>query len=199
MTMQKLSPTTLFFPLLFCCQPLLAQPSHYITDKLYAPLHAEQNEKSKIIQNGLESGTAVTVLENNDQSGYTRIKTANHVEGWIRTQYLSTEPTASVLLEQANAQVATLQAEKSQLEEQLVSIKQISSSQIDTHERNAELVKQNQLLTSEKEVLTTDNQRLKNRNNQTWFLYGGFLVAISSILGVLLPKLGNKRRNDGWA
>ena len=101
-------------------------------------------------------------------------------------------------LEQANAQIAQLQSEKTRLDEELVSIKQISSSQIDTHERNAELVKQNRLLIGEKEVLITDNERLKNRNSQTWFLYGGMLVAISSLISVLIPKLGRKRRSDGW-
>ena len=131
-------------------------------------------------------------------AGYAKIRTANNVEGWVRTQYLSSEPTASVQLEQANAQIAQLQSEKNRLDGELVSIKQISSSQIDTHERNAELVKQNRLLIGEKEVLMTDNERLKNRNDQTWFLYGGMLVAISSIISILIPKLGRKRRSDGW-
>lgn len=177
----------------------LAQPTQYITDQLYAPVRSEASEKGKLLHNGLESGTAVSVLDQHDQSGFTRIRTADNVEGWVRTQYLSAEPTASVQLEQANALVAQLQAEKSQLEQELVSIRQISSSQIDTHQRNADLVKQNQLLISEKEVLLTDNERLKDRNNQTWFLYGGLLVALSAIISVLLPRLGKKRRYDGWA
>lgn len=189
----------LILPLALCCSSLLAQPVYYITDQVYAPLRADQNEKSKLLHNGLESGTAVTLLEKNDKTGYARIQTADKLEGWIRTQYLTTEATASVQLEQANALIAQLQAEKIALEEELVSIKQISSSQIDTHERNAELVKQNQLLISEKEVLLTDNERLKDRNNQTWFLYGGLLVALSSIISILIPRLGKKRRSDGWA
>lgn len=186
-------------PFVLASSTLLAQPTQYITDKLYAPLRSEASEKGKLLHNGLESGTAVSVLDKNDASGFTRIRTPDNVEGWVRTQYLSAEPTASVQLEQANALVAQLQAEKSQLEQELVSIRQISSSQIDTHQRNAELVKQNQLLISEKEVLLTDNERLKNRNNQTWFLYGGLLVALSAIVSVLLPRLGKKRRYDGWA
>jgi SH3 domain protein len=178
---------------------LLAEPTQYITDKVYAPVRSEAGEKGKLVHNGIESGTAVTILDRNDQTGFARIRTPSNIEGWIRTQYLTAEPTASVQLEQANAQVAQLQSEKNQLEEQLVSIKQIAASQIDIHERNAELVKQNQLLTSEKEVLQTDNERLKDRNNQTWFLYGGILVVLSSIISALLPRLGKKRRNDGWA
>lgn len=191
-------PALIFCGNILLCGNILAEPMQYITDKVYAPVHAEQNEKSKLLNNGLESGTAVTIIEKNDQAGYAKIRTANNVEGWVRTQYLSSEPTASVQLEQANAQIAQLQSEKTRLDEELVSIKQISSSQIDTHERNAELVKQNRLLIGEKEVLITDNERLKNRNSQTWFLYGGMLVAISSLISVLIPKLGRKRRSDGW-
>ena len=188
----------LIIPTLIFCGNIFAEPMHYITDQVYAPVHAEQNEKSKVLHNGLESGTAITILEKNDQTGYAKIRTANNIEGWVRTQYLIAEPTASVQLEQANAQIAHLQSEKARLDEELVSIKQISSSQIDTHERNAELVKQNRLLIGEKEVLMTDNERLKNRNTQTWFLYGGMLVAISSLISILIPKLGKKRRSDGW-
>ena len=180
------------------CGNLLAEPMYYITDKVYAPVRADQNEKAKVVHNGLESGTAVTILEKNDQTGYAKIRTADKIEGWVRTQYLSAEPTDCIQLEQAIAQIAQLQSEKAQLEEQLVSIKQISSSQIDTHERNAELVKQNRLLIGEKEVLATDNERLKKRNDQTWFLYGGIMVAISSLISALIPKLGKKRRHDGW-
>ena len=189
----------IILPLLLAATAALAQPTQYITDKLYAPLRSESGEKGKLLHNGLESGTPVQLLEKNEQAGYAKIRTANNQEGWIRTQYLSAEPTASVQLEQANAQIAQLQTEKAQLEEQLVAIKQISASQIDTHARNTELVKQNQLLISEKEVLQTDNERLKSRNNQTWFLYGGLLVAASILLSTLIPKLGRKRRYDGWA
>jgi SH3 domain protein len=189
----------LLLPLVFAASASLAQPTQYITDKLYAPVRSEAGEKGKLLHNGLESGTAITVLENNDKSGYARIRTSENLEGWVRTQYLSSEPPVSVQLEQANAQIAQLQAEKAQLEEQLVAIKQISSSQIDTHQRNAELVKQNQLLIGEKEVLQTDNERLKDRNDQTWFLYGGLLVALSAIVAALIPRLGKKRRYDGWA
>ena len=184
--------------LLVACSTALAQPAYYITDKVYAPVRAEQNEKGKLLHNGLENGTPVTVLEKNDQTGYARIRTTDNIEGWIRTQYLSTETPAGLQLEQANALVAQLRTEKAQLEEQLVSIKQISGSQIDTHERNAELGKQNSLLIAEKELLTTDNERLKDRKNQIWFLYGGLLVAIGSIVAVLIQRIPGRRRNNGW-
>ena len=188
----------LFSILLGSVGSLAAESPYYITDKVYAPVRAEQNDKGKLIHNGLISGTVVTLLEKNDKTGYAHIRTADNIEGWIRAQYLSTEAPASLQLEQANTLIANLQAEKKQIEEQLVALKQISTSQIDTHARTAELVKQNSWLIAEKELLTTDNERLKDRKNQTWFLYGGLLVALSCIVSVLLSKLFTKRRNDGW-
>jgi SH3 domain protein len=176
----------------------LAEPVQYITDQIYAPVRAEPNEKAKILHNGLASGTVIQVLERNDQTGYVKIHTADNLEGWIRSQYLSEIPVASVQLEQANAQLAELQLQNNQLQEELTAIKQISSSQIDAHERNMELVKETQLLISEKEVLQTDNERLKDRSSQTWFLYGGFMVALSCLLVAIIPRLANRRRNDGW-
>ncbi len=188
----------LFLLLMFSSFCTAEEPAHYITDKLFAPVHADQNDKSKLVHEGLPSGEAVSVLETNDKTGYVHIRAANNVEGWVRAQYISTEAPASIQLEQANATITLLQTEKKQLEEQLVALKQISTSQLDTHKRNTELVKQNSLLISDKELLTTDNERLKDRKNQTWFLYGGLLVALSCIVSVLLSKLLTKRRNDGW-
>lgn len=179
----------------FC---LAEEPMHYITDKVYAPIHSEKNDKSKLLNDGLVSGAAVTVLEQDNKAGYARIRTAENIEGWVRVQYLSTEAPISLQLEQANAHIAQLQTEKNQIEEQLVALKQISTSQIDTHARNAELVKQNSLLIAEKELLATDNERLKDRKDQTWFLYGGLLVALGCVVSVLISKLFTKRRNDGW-
>lgn len=184
--------------LLLASHTLHAENNQYITDKLYAPVRSEQGEKGKLSHNGLESGTAVTVLEKNEQTGYAKIRTTGGVEGWIRTQYLSAEPVAAIQLEQANAQIAQLQEKNRKQEEELIAVKQISTSQIDTHERNAELVKQSQLLISQMEVLKTDNDRLKSRNSQTWFFYGGILVALSSIIATLIPRLSKKRRHDGW-
>lgn len=171
----------------------------YITDRVYAPIRAEASDKAKLLHDGLVSGTQVTILEQNDKNGHAKIKTTTGLEGWVRVQYLNREPAAPVLLEQANAQLAQLQLEKKALEDELIAIKQISASQIDTHQRNAELVKQNQLLMSEKEVLLADNARLKDRNQQRWFLYGGLLLALGALLCAACIALGKKRRNDGWA
>lgn len=192
------------FPVLYSAMFLALSPfSHaemfYITDRVYAPLRAEASERSKLLHEGLVSGTPVTVLERNEQAGVSKVKTDSGLEGWLRNQYLSREAAMPVLLEQANAQIAKLQTEKQALEEELIAIRQISASQIDTHQRNAELVKQNQLLISEKEVLLTDNSRLKDRQQQRWFLYGGLLLALGALVAAASIGLGKKRRNDGWA
>lgn len=184
--------------LMISAQPAIAQPTQYITDVLYAPVRAEPNEKSKLTHTGLGSGTAIQVLEKDEKTGYAKIKSGDHIEGWVRLQYISEQPVASVQLEQAAAQIAELQAKNTALESELTNIKQIAASQIDTHERNTELVKQNQVLISEKEVLQTDNDRLKDRNNQTWFIYGGILVLFSTLLATVVPRLAKRRRHDGW-
>ena len=171
----------------------------YITDRVYAPVRADASDKAKLLHDGLVSGTEVIILEQNEKTGHTKIKTTAGLEGWVRAQYLNREPAAPVLLEQANAQLAKLQTENKALEDELIAIKQISASQIDAHQRNVDLVKQNQLLISEKEVLLADNARLKDRNQQRWFLYGGLLLALGALLCAACLALGKKRRNDGWA
>lgn len=73
--------------------------TQYIDDTLFAPLRSGKSNEYRIIHRGLKSGTAVEVLETDDESGYTLVRTPGGMEGWLLTQYLSKEPVAKVKLE----------------------------------------------------------------------------------------------------
>ena len=49
---------------------------------------------SNAIERMLSSGTQLEVLERDDESGYSRVRTRAGTEGWVLTRYLMSEPSA---------------------------------------------------------------------------------------------------------
>ena len=162
-----------------------------------------------------------------EREKWSKVKTSGGTIGWMPSQYLEREQVASFRLEsmqaqvdklntrnatlqenlkQANAQVSSLTSElekltdsKRSINEELSQVKQISGDALAINEQNQELLKRNKILQNEVDVLSATNENLKSRTNQTWFLYGGILVAISAILSTLLPRLKRKKKFSEWA
>ncbi|MBT3625257.1 MAG: peptide-binding protein, partial [Gammaproteobacteria bacterium] len=56
----------------------------YIRDMIYVPLRGGESTKHKIIHRGIRSGTPLERLQTNEQTGYTRVRTADGLEGWLQ-------------------------------------------------------------------------------------------------------------------
>ncbi|MFB3078207.1 MAG: TIGR04211 family SH3 domain-containing protein, partial [Lysobacterales bacterium] len=91
-----------------------AQEVFYIIDKLYIPLRSGPGAEYRILHRGIPTGTEMVVNERTEDGKYSRITTANGSEGWLRSQYLTTEVPA-------RTKVATLQEQKQALEQQMES------------------------------------------------------------------------------
>ena len=76
----------------------------YISDKLVVNVYAEANQESDKLET-LESGDAVESIEKVDT--FTRIRLADGREGWIKTSYLTAQPTAAVRLKELEKERAT--------------------------------------------------------------------------------------------
>lgn len=217
---------SLFLLLLLVSPGLLAQ-TVWVDDRLVAPLRTGQGTEYRILDAGLVSGTPLEVLERNEETGYTRVRTPKNMEGWILTRYLSNEPIAQDLLERARRdlekaqaamqqaqQTATgLQTERDQLQEEgsalreevrrlsneLNELKAISSNALSLDQRNKELQETTQALRDEVELLTTDNQRLRDKSESNFMLLGAGLVGLGVLIAVILPMLRPTRKSDTWA
>lgn len=217
---------SLLISLLFVSPTLLAQ-TVYIDDRLIAPLRSGQGTQYRILDAGLVSGTPVTLLERNEETGYSRVRTRGNQEGWILTRYLSNEPIAADQLERARSELASaqetmqaaqstagsLEAERDQLLSEraalrdqvqalggeLDEIQSISANAINLDRRNQELQETSQALRNEVELLTTDNQRLRDNSESNFMLLGAALVGLGVLIAVILPMLRPTRKNDSWA
>jgi SH3 domain protein len=203
---------------------LHAQTVRYVTDSLR--LEARQGPSTNHrITNMLSSGTRVTVLEEDAESGYSRIALDDGTELWILSRFLMDEPAARDQLASAvekftrereiardlASQLETLgqtageieqnrselAKDKQILQTELAQVKQAAADTLAIQDRNESLNKQLQVLSTELDEAKQRNRSLKERSERDWFLTGAGVLLGGIILGLVVPKIRWKRRR-GW-
>ena len=198
---------------------------NYISDVLKVPLRSGPSAGHRIVHRGLPSGTHMTVLKVDEAAGFTQVRTQGGTEGWVRSQYLVGEPIASVKLESAQKRLqrleekmdkerkvhAAIQSEYKEvkannqtlnsrvqvLTKELEELKRVSADPINEHARNVELTEQNERLSIQVSELSSTARRLEENVQREWLVYGGALVLIGLLLGVVLkarPKRSSYSR-----
>ena len=206
------------------CAAQETQPTRYVTDEFHADLRSIPSNRGRIV-NYLKAGARLTVLEQNEQ-GWSHIRTSRGVEGWLRSSYLVEQQVAKVRIVETQQRLEKLQndnrrlqstigekdAELKQLREQskqlslrgdnthreLSELRKISGNAIDLNNQNQELLKRNSQLESDLEAQTALNDQFENDQRFQWFMYGAFAVCLGALLTVLIPMLKRKRRHSEW-
>lgn len=206
--------------------PALAQAGdvRYVTDKLYVPLRSGKSQSHRILHKGLPSGTQVTVLETDEEAGYSLIRTRRGLEGWILTRYLDLDPVAEIKLAQVSARVqeleeensnlkkaftnaagsskeaksviAELEEENTRLAKELEEIKRISADAIKLDQEYQVLSEAKQMLKDKVDVLETENSRLRDNHENEAFLNGAFAVILGILAAVIIPRLKPRKRSE---
>lgn len=202
----------------------VAGPTAYVSDKLEAQLRTGPSTQHKILRI-LNSGTALNVQEEDRESGYSRVTTENGMEGWILSRYLSSQQPARSQLENSAQKLESLTQENKQLRAELESVKkqlteisetkdeasiqaqrlgneltiirQASSNAVALLEERNQLQEKSVALENELENLRREKETLAEKDSQEWFLKGAGVLFGGLLLGVILPKLGGRKRR-GW-
>jgi SH3 domain protein len=175
------------------------------------------------IERMLPSGTALQVLEQDSESGYSKVRTAAGTEGWVLTRYLMNEPSAREQLtsltnrlssaaeegsslssqlqsltseyDSATRQITNLEREKSALEEELAEIKSTAANVLAINNQNKEL--RDQLANTEIRAATLEqqNRELSSQTTRYWFMAGALVLIVGMILGIWLPRIRWQRRS----
>ena len=174
------------------------------------------------IERMLPSGTALEILERDDETGYTRVRTASGTEGWVLSRYLMAEASAREQLgrltgqltnanaegsslssqldavrgeqESANARVATLERENRQLEQELAKIKRTAANVLSIDGQNKTLRDELALTEIEAASLEQQNRELTGQSTRYWFLTGALVLTIGMGLGLWVPRIRWQRR-----
>jgi SH3 domain protein len=178
---------------------------------------------SNAIERMLPSGTALEVLERDEDTGYSRVRTQVGTEGWVLSRYLMNEPSAREQLatltrrltnataegssltsqlgairseqEAAEQQIAKLEREKGQLERELAEIKRTAADVLSINEQNRSL--RDELADAEirADTLEQQNRELSAQSNRYWFMTGSAVLVVGMILGIWLPRIRWQRRS----
>lgn len=198
--------------------------SVYVSDSLKFTLRSGESSTHKILKM-LPSGTRLTLLEENKDSGYSKVQTSAGVIGYIPTRYLLDQPISSWFLEKANKKLEKLQAENEQIKAALANLKSNNTSAISSNEsltkerdqlstdlnnlrqtasnaiqlkrQNTELQERVVFVERELQQLKREKQALEDSTSQDWFLYGGILSFLGIFFGLLIPKISWQRKHHG--
>jgi SH3 domain protein len=175
------------------------------------------------IERMLSSGTELAVLERDDESGYSHVRTTGGTEGWVLTRYLMDEPSAREQLERLTQQLTNASAEGASMTSQLTAIRgqhetatrTISELEQDKAGLQAQLEEitrkaantlaideQNQRLQQQLtdadiriSLLEQENEQLTGQTNRNWFITGALVLFGGVLLGLILPRLKFQRRS----
>ncbi|NIL93510.1 MAG: TIGR04211 family SH3 domain-containing protein [Woeseiaceae bacterium] len=200
----------------------LAAQQAWVSDQFEVTLRTGPSINNAI-ERMLPSGTALEILERDDEAGYARVRTAAGTEGWVLTRYLMDEPSAreqlasltrrltsanaegSSLSSQLNAvsgeydaakrQIASLENEKGRLEDELAEIKRTAANVLAINNQNKEL--RDQLANAEIQAATLEqqNRELTSQTTRYWFMTGALVLFVGMILGIWLPRIRWQRRS----
>ncbi len=217
----KLRQTLFLVTCLLLAQVAAGEPA-WVSDQFEITLRTGPST-SNAIEAMLPSGAQLEILERDQASGYSRVRTANGTEGWVLTRYLMNEPSAREQLQSLSGQltdatsrgasmrdqlasiraeyraaeqrVEALEADKQQLEQELAEIRRASANTLAINDENRVLREQLSAAELRIETLEHDNRQLASQDTRYWFLAGGLVLLVGIILGLWLPRMRWQRRS----
>jgi SH3 domain protein len=200
----------------------------YVKDFIIIPLRSADSAGSKIVHPGLKSGTAVKLLQVNNTTKYSLVKTAEGVEGWIGNQFLMAETPATVKLAEAEAtikrlidhaspdaqnsmsfeakyqellnKVKNLEDTNNTLSRELEHVKSLSGTEVKLSEDNKKLVVEADAAKRVNDTLMTENQSLKDQLTRNTFINGAIAVILGILATLIIQHFArSKKRYSDWA
>lgn len=195
----------------------------YVSDELFINMRSGKGNGFKIIKI-IKSGTPLTVLAKD--SGYTRARTPQGVEGWVLSRFLSKTPSAKNLVARAQKDVAEMKqkyeamkselealknerdtlsssekgllANKEKLNTELKRLRKIAARPMQLEEENNQLRNELVKIEAENHLLKQEYQALEDNTDQEWFITGAAVLFGGMLLGLIFPKLRSGQKKANW-
>lgn len=199
----------------------LAAPA-WVSDQFEITLRSGPST-SNAIQRMLTSGAKVEVLEQDTETGYSRVRTEGGTEGWVLTRYLMSEASAREQLEALSGQltnaatrgssldsqlkairqehdtakrrIAELERDKAGLEKELADIRRTAANVLAINSENESLRDAATDSQSKIDTLEQVNRELASQTTRQWFITGAGVLVVGILLGILLPRIRWQRRS----
>jgi SH3 domain protein len=194
--------------------------TRYIRDSLGVNLRSENSDGGKVVAENLRSGTLLQLLQADDKSGFARVRTQGGQEGWLSSRLLQKEPTFEMKYKEAQARLAQLEpgggsmqpriteqprtdeglrSDNSRLAHELDELKTLSAKAVDIDQNNKALIKKNELLQTEVDKLSAENDRLSGQAAREEWTRTLIAITLGVLLTLALPRLvPHKKRYSDW-
>jgi len=216
--------TTLILVLLLGLVTSATAETRYVSDRLEIQMRTGKGTQFRIMRM-LPSGTAVEILETDQENGYTRIRAPGGVEGWVLSRLLMKGQAAREKLAAAEKRLARLELENRKLNssfaglkkekggtdqelrkfskenrklgQELENIRRTASSSLAIDAENREL--KSRIVAYERQVqsLQQENSGLKDRTARDWFMVGAGVVILGMVIGLIVPRI-RWRKKSSW-
>ena len=209
--------------LIFTAMTSAAAERRYVSDDLGITLRTGQSTQHQILRM-VTSGTPLEVLETDEDTGYTRVRTPQGVEGWVLSRYLMDHPGAQDQLTNAQKKLARLEdenknmraklnevsgdkssltkekdmlsAENGKLQAELDHIRKTAASALAIESENKRLTNERVRLETDLQAAQQENISLKDRSDREWFVRGAAVVVVGILIGLILPKIRFRSRSS---
>lgn len=154
----------------------------------------------------IQSGEAVTILERKER--YSLIRDSKNREAWILNSELTSNPSSKNENPKLKAQIQDLTLKLNRIDADWQQrTEEMKRRTEDSHQKSSQLLEENAQLKRELEITKNKNRDLealldagKREIAIQWFIYGGTVLGVGLLLGLIIPLIMPKRRrrNDGW-
>ena len=188
--------------LLGCSLPAFS--SDYITENLCTYMRKRAGDQFKI-SSSLQAGEKITVLDRKER--FVLIRDSRNREGWVLASEVSQTASPKELIPQLQQQVQDLNGRLAKIDsdwqQRTVEIQRRSN---ESQKQTSDLLAENAQLKREMEILKNKNRSLETMQDSEkrsiaiqYFIYGGSVLVVGLILGLILPYLAPRRKRGGWA
>ncbi|EBO3987144.1 SH3 domain-containing protein [Salmonella enterica] len=181
-----------------------AEETRYVSDELNTWVRSGPGDNYRLVGT-VNAGEQVTLLQSD--ANYGQIKDSSGRTAWIPLKELNTTPSLRTRVPDLENQVKTLTDKLNNIDttwNQRTANMQQKVAQSDSvinglKEENQKL--KNELIVAQKKV-SAANLQLDDKQRtiiMQWFMYGGGVLGIGLLLGLVLPHMiPSRKRNDRW-
>lgn len=177
--------------------------TRFVVEEHSVPLRSGFSDQDHTLAT-LRPGESVKVLKENKKEGQARVQRESGEVGWVETKDLrdglpepASAPVAVPMIEENQPKSPEqLQQELGRLQSELVQVRAASADVLRIQAERDQLQSTVISLKRELETLSQEKNTLDEDQQQTWFLMGGIVLFGGILIGILLPRISLRRRNQ---
>lgn len=195
----------------------------WIGDTVFVPVRSGPGNQYRILHRGLKTGTPVEIVEMEEGSEWTQIRFGD-IEGYVNTQYVTRNPTASQRLTRAEQQAAQAREQAQALREQLTAVtaerdrllaenrqlaervqelggrldnlQEVAADPIRLDQANRKLNEQVSQLRTQLDTLQAENAMLRSDTTSGKWITGAAILVLGALFGWIFKSRSGRARSS---